>query len=117
MVSSRYAIVFVLAAFTLCLPSTSLLATASYRLLPHIIIHEPIPPHLIPKFKSCFAPGVIESRRNPATGSEEVIVANPRKDTMSREVLRHEEFQDIVQLTRIRDFFLCGSLFLSSYAE
>ncbi len=31
---------------------------------------------------------------------------------MSREVLRHEEFQGIVELTRIRDFFLCRSLFL-----
>ncbi|KAF8331920.1 DNA-directed RNA polymerases I and III 40 kDa polypeptide [Cantharellus anzutake] len=82
-------------------------ATASYRLLPHITIQEPILPRSIPKFKNCFPAGVIESRTNPSTGEEEVFVANPRKDTMSREVLRHEEFKDIVKLARVRDFFLC----------
>lgn len=35
------------------------------------------------------------------------MVKNPRKDTVSREVLRHPEFQDLVQLTRIRDHFMC----------
>ena len=47
-------------------------------------------------------------RRNPRTGQDEVVVANPRKETMSREVLRHEEFKEKVELTRIRDYFLCA---------
>lgn len=34
------------------------------------------------------------------------MVKNPRKDTVSREVLRHPEFQDLVELARIRDHFI-----------
>lgn len=81
-------------------------ATVSYRLLPHIIIREPIPAKHARKFQSCFAPGVIDVHRNKETGEDEVVIADPRKDTMSREVLRHEEFKDKVELTRIRDHFM-----------
>jgi DNA-directed RNA polymerase I and III subunit RPAC1 len=76
-------------------------ATASYRLLPHIILRGPIPLEHQEKFQQCFPPGVIEIE------DDEVVVKNPRKDTVSREVLRHPEFQDLVQLTRIRDHFIC----------
>ena len=34
-----------------------------------------------------------------------------RKDTVSREVLRHPEFKDSVELSRVRDFFLCEFIF------
>lgn len=81
-------------------------ATASYRLLPHIILREPIPLEDQEKFKSCFAPGVIELE-NDEDGNQQVVVKNPRKDTVSREVLRHKEFQDKVELARIRDHFIC----------
>jgi len=37
-------------------------------------------------------------------------VKNPRRDTVSREVLRHPEFEDLVKLGRIRDHFLCEFL-------
>jgi DNA-directed RNA polymerase I and III subunit RPAC1 len=40
-------------------------------------------------------------------GEPQCVVKNPRKDTVSREVLRHPEFQDLVQLARIRDHFIC----------
>ncbi|KAF8073513.1 DNA-directed RNA polymerase [Lyophyllum atratum] len=80
-------------------------ATASYRLLPHIIIKKPIPPHLAEKFQNCFAPGVINI--NPRTKEVSVDEYNVRKDTVSREVLRHPEFSDAVELSRIRDHFLC----------
>ncbi|EKC97739.1 hypothetical protein A1Q2_07938 [Trichosporon asahii var. asahii CBS 8904] len=80
-------------------------ATASYRLLPHIILREPIPLEDQEKFKSCFAPGVIELEKD-ADGNQQVVVKNPRKDTASREVLRHKEFQDKVELARIRDHFI-----------
>ncbi|WRT67802.1 uncharacterized protein IL334_004776 [Kwoniella shivajii] len=75
-------------------------ATASYRLLPHIIIREPIPSEHQEKFKKCFPEGVIEIE------NDQVIVKNPRKDTVSREVLRHPEFADKVSLNRIRDHFI-----------
>ncbi|WWC62536.1 uncharacterized protein I303_105132 [Kwoniella dejecticola CBS 10117] len=75
-------------------------ATASYRLLPHIILREPIPIEHQEKFQKCFPPGVIEIE------DEQVVVKNPRKDTVSREVLRHPEFADKVSLNRIRDHFI-----------
>lgn len=83
-------------------------ATASYRLLPHIQIQQDaIPPHLHAKFVKCFPPGVIGIRRRTADGAEEVYVKNPRKDTVSREVLRYPEFEPHVKLGRVRDHFLC----------
>lgn len=41
-------------------PDIHLLATASYRLLPHIVIKAPIPPNLADKFQKFFSPGVIK---------------------------------------------------------
>ncbi|WWD04850.1 hypothetical protein V865_002921 [Kwoniella europaea PYCC6329] len=75
-------------------------ATASYRLLPHIILREPIPIEHQQKFQKCFPEGVIEIE------NDQVVVKNPRKDTVSREVLRHPEFADKVSLNRIRDHFI-----------
>ncbi|KAF6746738.1 DNA-directed RNA polymerase [Ephemerocybe angulata] len=79
-------------------------ATASYRLLPHIKIKKPIPPQHAEKFQKCFSPGVINV--DPRTKAVSVDPHNVRKDTVSREVLRHPEFADSVELSRVRDFFL-----------
>lgn len=83
-------------------------ATASYRLLPVIKILKPIPPNHAEKFAKCFSPGVIkiDSRTKKVTVDEK----NVRKDTVSREVLRHPEFEGVVELGRVRDHFLCKSL-------
>lgn len=81
-------------------------ATASYRLLPHIILRGPIPREYQQKFKECFPPGVVEIEKDES-GKPQCVVKNPRKDTVSREVLRHPEFQDLVELARIRDHFIC----------
>jgi len=80
-------------------------ATASYRLLPHIVIHEPIPEADCLKFQSCFSPGVIEIVDNPR-GGKTCRVKNPRNDSVSREVLRHPEFEGKVTLGRVRDHFI-----------
>ncbi|OZJ03055.1 hypothetical protein BZG36_03773 [Bifiguratus adelaidae] len=79
-------------------------STASYRLLPEIKIKKPITDNLADKFAKCFPPGVIEVEN--VKGVKTAKVANPRKDTVSREVLRHPEFEDKVALTRIRDHFI-----------
>ncbi|KAF9467881.1 DNA-directed RNA polymerase [Collybia nuda] len=79
-------------------------ATASYRLLPNITITKPIPPEYADKFQNCFSPGVI--RVDPKTKAVSVDKHNLRKDTVSREVLRHPEFSDHVQLSRVRDHFI-----------
>ncbi|KAF8893295.1 DNA-directed RNA polymerase [Mucidula mucida] len=79
-------------------------ATASYRLLPHIKILKPIPPPLAEKFQRCFAPGVIKV--DPRTKEVSVDPHGVRNDTVSREVLRHPEFEGHVELSRVRDFFM-----------
>jgi len=79
-------------------------ATASYRLLPHITIKKPIPPQLAEKFQSCFSPDVVKI--DPKTRVVSVDERNLRKDSVSREVFRHPEFADSVALGRVRDFFL-----------
>ncbi|CAE6415580.1 unnamed protein product [Rhizoctonia solani] len=80
-------------------------ATASYRLMPHVLFRQPIPSELCDKFVSCFPAGVFAVEQD-AKGRKKVVVKDMRKDTVSREVLRHKEFEGMVELTRIRDFFM-----------
>lgn len=47
---------------------------------------------------------------DPVTKQVSVDEKNVRKDSVSREVLRHPEFVDSVELSRVRDFFLCTSI-------
>jgi DNA-directed RNA polymerase I and III subunit RPAC1 len=82
-------------------------STASYRLLPHIDIKGPIPPAEIDHFIKCFSPGVIEDYYED--GVRKVRVKDARKDTVSREVLRHAKFEGLVELGRVRDHFICAS--------
>ncbi|RLV90374.1 DNA-directed RNA polymerases I and III subunit RPAC1 [Spathaspora sp. JA1] len=76
-------------------------ATASYRLMPVIDIKEPITGDLAIKFQKCFPPGVIG-----VDAKGEAFVEDARKDTVSREVLRHEEFEGKIKLGRQRDHFI-----------
>ncbi|KAG8689420.1 DNA-directed RNA polymerase core subunit rpc40 [Ceratobasidium sp. 395] len=80
-------------------------ATASYRLMPHIVFRQQVPPELCDKFVKCFAPGVLAVELD-SQGQKRVVVKDMRKDTVSREVLRHKEFDGMIQLTRIRDYFM-----------
>ncbi|KAF2750846.1 DNA-directed RNA polymerases I and III subunit RPAC1 [Sporormia fimetaria CBS 119925] len=90
-------------------------ATASYRLLPTIDIMKPIIGADAKKFARCFPKGVI--RLDSVTSEEaseldckenevKAVVANPMRDTVSRECLRHAEFKDKVKLGRVRDHFI-----------
>ncbi|PWN87132.1 RBP11-like subunits of RNA polymerase [Acaromyces ingoldii] len=86
-------------------------STASYRLLPHIDILDSDKivdggEENVGKFVRCFPQGVIGVRRQKETGREEIYVKDARKDTVSREVLRHPEFEDCVKLGRVRDHFM-----------
>jgi DNA-directed RNA polymerase I and III subunit RPAC1 len=88
-------------------------ATASYRLLPHIILDEanPVPPHLATRFQNCFAPGVInvDAQTKKVTVDEYGVRGEP----MSREVLRHPDLGNFVKLARVRDHFICAFSFLT----
>ncbi|BEJ13752.1 hypothetical protein CspHIS471_0309260 [Cutaneotrichosporon sp. HIS471] len=90
-------------------------ATASYRLLPHIMLRGRIPREHQDKFKNCFPEGVVEIEKDEA-GESQVVIKNPRKDTVSREVLRHPEFEGLVELARIRDHFLFNVESAGQYA-
>ncbi|XP_064402889.1 DNA-directed RNA polymerases I and III subunit RPAC1-like [Halichondria panicea] len=80
-------------------------ATASYRLLPEIILTQPVTGANAKKLAKCFAKGVIKVvTREDGKSCAEVV--DPRKDTCSREVLRHEELKDCVRLSRVRDHFI-----------
>lgn len=94
-------------------------ATATYRLLPDIKIQRPIIGEDAKKFAKCFPKGVIElepvtreeaaqngSGYENSAGELKAVVRDPFKDTVSRECLRHEEFQDKVKLGRVRDHFI-----------
>ncbi|KAG7088813.1 hypothetical protein E1B28_012773 [Marasmius oreades] len=81
-------------------------ATASYRLHPNIVLKGDIPPDRIEALKKCFAPGVV--RVNSLTGKPYIDREAMRGDYVTREVLRHPDLADKVELSRIRDHFIFG---------
>ncbi|PFH60777.1 hypothetical protein XA68_10342 [Ophiocordyceps unilateralis] len=94
-------------------------ATASYRLLPTITITKPIIGDDAVKFAKCFPDGVIglekvsnkDARHSDGdydghVGELKAVVKDPMKDTVSRECLRHPEFEGKVKLGRRRDHFI-----------
>lgn len=94
-------------------------ATASYRLMPSIIITKPILGKDAEKFAGCFPKGVIAletvtkkeaSKKGSGyeghEGEKKAVVNDPARDTVSRECLRHEEFNGKVKLGRVRDHFI-----------
>jgi len=82
-------------------------ATASYRLLPLIKIKEPILGEDARFFQKCFPVGVIGLEKDTVTGEDKAVVKDARRDTVSREVLRHDRFKGKVELGRVRDHFIC----------
>lgn len=94
-------------------------ATASYRLLPTITITKPILGKDAHKFARCFPRGVIGIEKvtkeeaamkgsgyEGQEGEDKAVVKDTMKDTVSRECLRHEEFEGKVKLGRVRDHFI-----------
>lgn len=94
-------------------------ATASYRLMPTIDIIRPIVGADAEKFAGCFPEGVIglekvskEEAGQAGSGYEgyagdfKAVVKDPKRDTVSRECLRHPEFEGKVKLGRRRDHFI-----------
>ena len=94
-------------------------ATASYRLMPTITIKKPILGDDAVKFAKCFPKGVIGldkvTKKDAAqkgsgyeghVGEVKAVVEDPMRDTVSRECLRHPEFEGKVALGRRRDHFI-----------
>lgn len=76
--------------------------TASYRLLPESTISSDD----AIKFKNCFPEGVVALVMDDDEETMAKIV-NSREDTVIGEVLRHREFGNKVQLTRVYDQYIC----------
>ena len=94
-------------------------ATATYRLMPTIDIVKPILGNDARKFARCFPKGVIGLKEvtdeeagivgsgyEGMAGEKKAVVQRPERDTVSRECLRHEEFEGKVKLGRVRDHFI-----------
>jgi DNA-directed RNA polymerase I and III subunit RPAC1 len=78
--------------------------TASYRLLPEIVLTEPVLGDRAERLATCFSPGVIVV--DEMDGVKQAKVANPRLDTCSREVLRHEVAYSS-HMTSASDYSVC----------
>lgn len=75
-------------------------ATASYRLLPKIIINRPVTGSDAELLQKCFSPGVI------GINAEGAFVIDGRHDTCSRNFYRYQQLRDAVTLCRVRDHFI-----------
>ena len=94
-------------------------ATASYRLMPRIDIVKPIVGAEAKKFARCFPKGVIGLEEfteedaeeageeyEASAGEKKAVVKDAFRDTVSRECLRHPEFEGKVKLGRVQDHFI-----------
>lgn len=96
------------------------LALCSYRLMPKIIIKQEIIGEDAEFFRNCFPEDVIEISKNSKgkfyfLGQTVAKVANERLDTVSRECLRHPQFNNKVQLGRVSDHFICKIIVISQH--
>eukprot|EP00038_Savillea_parva_P027724 m.61121 g.61121 ORF g.61121 m.61121 type:complete len:373 (+) comp8003_c2_seq1:770-1888(+) len=79
--------------------------TASYRLLPEIILLKEFENEEADRLAACFSEGVIKVEHGKG-GRRVARVANARACTMSREVYRHPDLAPHVRLQRVRDHFI-----------
>jgi len=79
--------------------------TAFYRLLPNVELTRPITGDAAYRLQKLLSPGVIAVIEEEK-GQPRAVVVDPRRYTMDREVLRHEEFANVVKLSHTRDHFL-----------
>ncbi|CAF0954138.1 unnamed protein product [Adineta steineri] len=79
--------------------------TASYRLMPEIVLKKPIYDKDAEQLQKCFTQGVIELE-DDNNGRRHAVVSKPRIDMCSREALRYPELKDRIELNKIRDHFI-----------
>ena len=75
-------------------------ATAFYRLLPEIKLLKPVSGEAALRLQSCFSPDVIGIKKDKA------YVKDARNDACSRNVFRHDDLKDCVEMTKVRDHFI-----------
>eukprot|EP01138_Halocafeteria_seosinensis_P007834 gb/GECG01008004.1/.p1 GENE.gb/GECG01008004.1/~~gb/GECG01008004.1/.p1 ORF type:complete len:337 (+),score=35.18 gb/GECG01008004.1/:1-1011(+) len=78
-------------------------ATASYRLMPHVEIADPIYDEEAEELKQIS--DVFDVQTN-SKGRKEAVVSRPRQCNMSREILRDPRFANRINISRINDHFI-----------
>lgn len=85
-------------------------ATASYRLKPHVEILQPVYDELAEELAYVYEPGVFElvptTSEDPAGTRQKAVVKNPYACTMSRNFMRNEVLAKSIRITRIPDHFI-----------
>jgi len=84
-------------------------ATASYRLMPHVELLKPVYDELAKELANLYEPGVFDLV--PCTEDEEgqeckAVVVNPYASTMSRNYMRNEYLKEAVKVSRIPNHFI-----------
>ncbi|TBU07496.1 subunit RPAC1 of DNA-directed RNA polymerases I and III [Hamiltosporidium magnivora] len=77
---------------------------ASYRLMPKILLLDDFYDQEALKLQNCFSKGVIGIEE--VDGRLKAFVQNPRLESMSREVLRHKEFDNRIYLGRVFQHYI-----------
>ena len=75
--------------------------TATYRLLPEIVIKRKVAGEQAERLQKCFSKGVIEIDENGVAQ-----VKNSRLDTISRNVFRYDDLKDVVEIRRKKNHFI-----------
>ncbi|CAG0879592.1 unnamed protein product [Darwinula stevensoni] len=81
-------------------------ATAYYRMHPEITLKKTVEGELAEKLASCFSPGTITIMESEDTGTRIAKVDNSRYDMCARNVFRHAELEDLVELKKIRNHLI-----------
>ncbi|KAL4717939.1 hypothetical protein ACJJTC_001357 [Scirpophaga incertulas] len=76
-------------------------ATASYRLLPEVVLTREVCGAEAALLQRCFSPGVVGLDH-----AGRAFVQSARYDSCSRNVYRYDEIKDAVLLSRVRDHFI-----------
>ncbi|GMT12287.1 hypothetical protein PFISCL1PPCAC_3584, partial [Pristionchus fissidentatus] len=79
-------------------------ATASYRLLPFITLKRPVTGDAARLFQKSFSDGVVEIKKK--NGVDTAVIVDARRDTSSRNVFRHEELANSVEMGKVKDHFI-----------
>ncbi|ACI65295.1 predicted protein, partial [Phaeodactylum tricornutum CCAP 1055/1] len=95
-------------------------ATASYRLMPHIELLRDVYDEVADELVHVYEPGVFEivptDATDPAGTSRKARVCNPYACTMSRNYMRHTELAQAVRMSRIPDHFIFSVESVGMYA-
>jgi DNA-directed RNA polymerase I and III subunit RPAC1 len=86
-------------------------ATASYRLMPHIEILKPIYDELAEELVNWYEPGVftlvsVDKAEKKMGYKQKAVVSNPYACTMSRNYMRNEVLKESIRMSRIPNHFI-----------